>query len=196
MFGQVYNSVMKPLDQIGFRDWRAWATDHVCGRVLEIGAGTGLNFGHYDVCADVIAFDPDPDMLEEVESAHHAPTHITLLRASAEELPFPDDYFDSAVGTLVFCTIPNPSRALAEIRRVLKPGAPLRLVEHVRSRNPLLAGVMDAATPLWKHVAGGCHLNRNTPEIVRRAGFEILSIQKRWAGLLVGIDAKRKSNEQ
>ncbi len=191
MFGQVYNSVMKPVDKIGFRDWRAWVTARTCGQVLEIGAGTGLNFAYYEACAHVAAFDPDPDMLEEVENAQRAAACICLLRASAEELPFPDAYFDSAVGTLVFCTIPHPRRALAEVRRVLKPGAPLRLVEHVRAPNPILGGMMDVATPLWKHVAGGCHLNRNTAETVHAAGFEVLSVQKRWAGLVVGIDAKR-----
>jgi ubiquinone/menaquinone biosynthesis C-methylase UbiE len=179
------------LNQLDFRDWRAWVTAGACGRVLEVGAGTGPNFSYYDPCAQVIAFDPDPEALEEIEDAQQAAARTILLQASAEVLPFPDEYFDAAVGTLVFCTIPHPRRALDEIRRVLKPGASLRLVEHVRARNPLLGALMDAATPWWKGMAGGCHLNRNTLDTVRSAGFEVLSVQKKWRGLVIGIEARK-----
>ncbi len=182
---------MKPVDQAGFADWRAWAVARASGRVLEIGAGTGLNFAFYDHAAQVIAFDPDAEMLAEIESESGAATKILVMQASAEDLPFADESFDAAVGTLVFCTIPNTARALVEIRRVLKPGAALRLVEHVRVRNPIIGTLQDAATPLWKHLAGGCHLNRDTLSSVRAAGFEILSVQSRWRGVFLGIEARK-----
>jgi ubiquinone/menaquinone biosynthesis C-methylase UbiE len=182
---------MKPLDRVGFGDWRRWATARANGRVLEIGAGTGLNFSYYVPEAHVIAFDPDPEMLDEIEEASLSSPRISLLQASATELPFADGLFDAVVGTLVFCTIPDPTRALSEVMRVMKPGARLRLVEHVRAHNPIVGGVMDAATPLWKLIAGGCHLNRNTYDTVRTAGFEIESLEEKWFGLFIGIDAHK-----
>ncbi len=191
MVARVYNPVVKPLDRLGLRDWRAWATARACDRVLEIGAGTGLNFSYYGACATVVAFDPDPDMLEEIENSESAAARVLIVRAGAQALPFPDECFDAGIGTLVFCTIPQPLRALKEVRRVLKPGASLRLVEHVRGRNPLLGGLMDAATPFWKSIAGGCHLNRNTLEAVGAAGFDIIGVEKKWRGLLIGIDARK-----
>jgi ubiquinone/menaquinone biosynthesis C-methylase UbiE len=182
---------MKPSDGVGFRDWRVWATARAQGRVLEIGAGSGPNFSYYLSNAAVIAFDPDPDLFEEFENAGGTIARISLLQASAMELPFPDESFDAAVGTLVFCTIPDPRRALSEVKRVMKRGAPLRLVEHVRARNPIIGGIMDAATPLWKRMAGGCHLNRNTFDTVNAVGFEIITLQERWFGLFIGIDARK-----
>ncbi|MGB8646238.1 MAG: methyltransferase domain-containing protein [Anaerolineae bacterium] len=182
---------MKPVDRIGFRNWRSWVTAGAQGRVLEIGAGTGLNFAYYTRGTQVFAFDPDTSMLSEGLSTATAGAVITLTQARAEELPFPDESFDAATGTLVFCTIPDPARALAEVRRVLRPGAPLRLVEHVRGKNPLVGGVMDAMTPLWKRIAGGCHLNRDTAQAVAAAGFQVDRVQKRWGGLLIGIEAHK-----
>jgi ubiquinone/menaquinone biosynthesis C-methylase UbiE len=183
--------MMKPIDRVGFGDWREWATAAAKGRVLEIGAGTGLNFSHYLPDAQVIAFDPDEEMLGEIEESSLSSARISVLRANAMDLPFPNASFDSVVGTLVFCTIPDPCRALAEVRRVMKPEAPLRLVEHVRARNRVVGGVMDAATPFWKRLSGGCHLNRNTFDTVRAAGFEIESLEIKWFGLFIGIHAHK-----
>ena len=107
------------------------------------------------------------------------------------ELPFPDGLFDAVVGTLVLCTILEPGKALSEVRRVMKPGAPLRLVEHVRASNAFVGRIMDVATPLWMRIAGGCHLNRNTFDTVCAAGFEIESFEEKWFGLFIGIDAHK-----
>lgn len=182
----IYHPVMQTVDRVGFRNWRAWATARARGRVLEIGAGTGLNFAYYDAAARVLAFDPELDIADEEQRAN-----IALLGASAEALPFPDESFDAAVGTLVFCSIPDAPRALAEVKRVLKPGASLRLVEHVRVENRVVAFLQDALTPLWKSVAGGCHLNRDTHGSVRAAGFEIVAVHKKWSGVLMGIEARK-----
>ncbi len=176
---------------VSFRDWRRWATSRAKGRVLEIGAGAGPNFSYYLPYAEVVAFDPDPESFEELENTSTTSPRLSLLQANAMELPFPDESFDAAVGTLVFCTIPDPRRALSEVKRVMKRGAPLRLVEHVRARNPIIGGMMDAATPLWKRMAGGCHLNRNTFDTVNAVGFEIISLQEQWFGLFIGIDARK-----
>ncbi len=189
MLANIYNPVMKPLDRIGFRDWRRWATAIAEGATLEIGAGTGLNFSYYEPGARVAAFDLDADMLKEIDNADRAAAQISIVRARAEAVPFPDRYFESCVGTLVFCTIAEPREALAEVKRVLKPGGRLRLVEHVRANSPMLGKIMDVATPLWSHIAGGCHLNRNTLGAVAAAGFQVVAVHQRFAGLLIGIDA-------
>lgn len=180
-----------PLDQFGFREWRKWATARCTGRVLEIGVGTGLNLPYYDRAARIYAIDPDEEILGEVEHWDKSLTFARLVQGSAMDLPFPDCLFDSVVGTLVFCSIRDASQALLEVKRVMKPGAPLRLVEHVRAKNALVGGLMDAAAPIWERMTGGCHLNRNTYEVVRSAGFEIESLESRWFGMFLGIDAHK-----
>ncbi|MGE5139833.1 MAG: class I SAM-dependent methyltransferase [Rudaea sp.] len=185
---------MKPIDRLGFKNWRDWATGRAGGRVIEIGVGSGLNLPHYRNGAHVIALDVDFDRLHpgRVDGRDPAPL---LLGADAESLPFPDASFDSAVGTLVFCTIVHPDVALREIRRVLKPGASLRLVEHVRGNHRLLGALADLATPSWKRVAGGCHLNRDTLAAVREAGFDVKMAHERYGGLLIGLEAKKPNRE-
>ncbi len=167
-------------------DWRSWVTERANGRVLEIGAGDGVNLPYYNESTRVIATEPDAESLELITEHDD---NISLAQASAEDLPFPDESFDAVVGTLVFCTIPDAPRALAEAKRVLKPGGSLRLVEHVRSKNPILSAAMQAANPLWHYLTEGCNINRDTLTAVRQAGFQILRVNKKMGGLILGIDA-------
>lgn len=144
------------------------------GRVLEIGAGTGLNFRLYGSALEVLAIEPEPNMAARaLDRARNASARVTLLRASAEQLPFEDHSFDTVVLSLVFCTIPNPRRAAAEIARVLAPGGEVRLYEHVRSPRPRGAIWQDRFTPVWRFFGGGCHPNRDTVSTLRSAGFEV-----------------------
>jgi len=160
------------------------------GRTLELGVGTGLNLPLYRAANSVAAIDPDGASLRRAWSRRDGNGEsITLYQARAEELPFADESFDAVVGTLTFCTIGDPARALAEARRVLKTGGALRLVEHVRADNRLIAGAQDMATPLWKEIAGGCHLNRDTRAAVERADFRIRAVHRHIGGLFIGIDA-------
>lgn len=179
------------LDRVGFDDFREWATAKAKGRILEVGAGSGLNFSYYGPEVQVIAFDPDPEMLDEVKAARKSHARISVMRASAMQIPFSDETFDAVVGTLVFCTIPDARLALAEVKRVMKNGASLRLVEHVRPENAVAGSVMDAITPLWRRVAGGCHLNRHTLDTVLEAGFGIDSLREKWFGLVIGIESHK-----
>jgi ubiquinone/menaquinone biosynthesis C-methylase UbiE len=145
------------------------------GRVLEIGAGTGLNLPHYRDGAEVTATEPDPYMLERAQQRlRELGSAAGLRQASAEELPFGDDSFDTVVGTLVMCTIPRPDRALAEVRRVLKPGGEYRFYEHVRYDHTFGAFWQDLVLPAWRWFGAGCHPNRDTGSLIRQAGFEIV----------------------
>ncbi|MBA2442252.1 MAG: class I SAM-dependent methyltransferase, partial [Rubrobacter sp.] len=165
----------------------------VRGRVLELGLGTGRNIPLYPEGVDFLTgIDPDETMLEEAqERARKAGFPVRLLPVPAEELPFEDASFDAVTGTLVFCTIPDVARALGEVRRVLGPGGELRLLEHVRMDREPFATVQETVTPVWKHLAGGCHLDRDTLSAVREAGFEVEHVQRRLDGLLLGIFAHK-----
>jgi ubiquinone/menaquinone biosynthesis C-methylase UbiE len=169
-------------------DWREWVTDKARGLVLEIGAGDGVNLPYYHTDARVIATEPDAESLELISDFED---NVLLAQADAETLPFPDAAFDAVVGTLVFCTIPDAPSALREVKRVLKPGGSLRLVEHVRARNPIGRAFMGAANPLWHWMTGGCNINRDTLQAVQAAGFRVLDVHKQTMGLILGIDAEK-----
>jgi ubiquinone/menaquinone biosynthesis C-methylase UbiE len=188
----MYDLLIAPLDMIGVRRWREWVVGAARGCVLELGVGTGLNLPHYRAAQMIAAVDPDGAALQYALSRRNGKGEaISLHQALAEELPFADESFDAVLGTLVFCTIGDPARALGEARRVLKVGGRLRLVEHVRVDNRVIAGAQDAITPLWKELAGGCHLNRDTLAAVERAGFRVCEAHPRIGGLIIGIDAVR-----
>ncbi len=146
------------------------------GRVLEIGAGNGLNFAFYnpDTVERVEATEPDSVMLGYArQRAAAARVPVNLVQAAVENLPFADESFDSVVVTLVFCSVSDPRRGLSEVRRVLKPGGALLMVEHVRARGAIAAAMQDFVTPITRLVAGNCHWNRNTEKTVIEAGFKI-----------------------
>jgi len=146
------------------------------GVVLEIGAGNGLNFALYnpEQVERVEALEPDSAMLRYArERLNTARVPITLTQAPVEALPFADETFDSAVATLVFCSVTDPMRGLSEIRRVLKPGGILLLIEHVRAKGAFAQQLQNIITPVTKRLAGNCHWNRDTARSVINAGFEI-----------------------
>jgi ubiquinone/menaquinone biosynthesis C-methylase UbiE len=151
------------------------------GTVLEVGVGTGLNFGLYRDLDALAGVDPDPYMLERARPrAAELPFPVELHQAGAERMPFADGHFDTAVITFTLCTIPDPDAALAEVRRVLKPTGRLLFVEHTRSIQGLTSVVQDVLTPLWKKIGGGCHLNRPAVELVARAGFRVRETAPVW----------------
>lgn len=146
------------------------------GIVLEIGAGNGLNFAFYnpEQVARVEAIEPDTEMLSYARKrAEAAAVPIMLTQAPVESLPFADETFDCAVATLVFCSVTDPLGGLREIRRVLKLGGKLLLVEHIRSQGPIIGRLQDMVTPFTTRLAGNCHWNRDTERTVADAGFQI-----------------------
>jgi ubiquinone/menaquinone biosynthesis C-methylase UbiE len=132
--------------------------------------------------------DPDGESLQRARARRNG-TVIGLSQARAEALPFADESFDAVVGTLTFCSIGDPARALNEVRRVLKAGGALRLVEHVRMQNRFIAAMQDVLTPMWCRIAGNCHLNRDTLMAVEQAGFRVRRVHWLMGDLFIGIDA-------
>ena len=166
------------------------------GVVLEVGAGTGLNFPIYspERVERVEAVEPDSAMLryarERVKSAR---VPVTLTQAPTESLPFDDETFDSAVATLVFCSVTDPMKGFSEVRRVLKPGGILLLIEHVRAQGAFAQQIQNMITPLTKRVAGNCHWNRDTERNVINTDFVIESRRDAGGGVqrMVVVRARR-----
>jgi ubiquinone/menaquinone biosynthesis C-methylase UbiE len=146
----------------------------LAGRVLEIGAGTGLNLPRYGEAARVVAVEPEPTMARMASvRGREAAAHVGVLRGVAEALPFRDGAFDAVVACYVLCSVADPASAIAELRRVLRPGGPLRVYEHVRSGDPRWARVQDLITPVWHRFGCNCHPNRNTGALLEAGGFEV-----------------------
>jgi ubiquinone/menaquinone biosynthesis C-methylase UbiE len=161
------------------------------GRVLEVGAGNGMNFRHYPATVDeVVALEPEPYLRSKAElAAREAPVRVGVGSAAAYPLPVEDASVDAAVTSLVLCTVPDPQAALGELRRVLKPGAELRFMEHVRSDRPRKARVQDWSdrSGIWPRVAGGCHCARTTVATIEAAGFEIQRVRDFGLGPSWGV---------
>ncbi len=202
VFARFYDRALKATEENGLGAMRAELLAGARGRVIEIGAGTGVNLDLYgDGVEDLTLVEPDPHMgsrLRERLAARTAgapesragasidpadvlaapakPVPAQLVAAPAETLPFADDTFDTAVATLVFCTIPDPAAAIGELARVLKPGGQLLFIEHVRADDPSSARWQDRLEKPWRFLADGCYCNRDTEANLRASSFEVESI--------------------
>jgi SAM-dependent methyltransferase len=179
-FARTYARISAESERRGTAAHRDRALSGLTGRVIEVGAGNGMNFSHYPPeVTEVVAVEPE-DRLRTLaaRAAAGAPVPIRVVAGHADDLPAGDDEFDAAVASLVLCSVPDPRRSLAELRRVLKPGGTLRFFEHVRSADPVLGRLQDLITPLWAAAGAGCHLNRRTTDDIRRAGFTIESLAR------------------
>lgn len=148
------------------------------GDVLEIGIGSGLNLQHYPPSVrSVVGVDPSPGLLARARiRAGEVGFPVQLAESGAELLPFPDASFDTAVSTWSLCSIPQATAALAELRRVLKPGGKLLFIEHGLAPDAPVARWQARLTPVWRPIAGGCHLDRKIDEIITGAGFRVLAL--------------------
>ncbi|MCL4370281.1 MAG: class I SAM-dependent methyltransferase [Chloroflexi bacterium] len=177
-FAATYDLVTRAGESGVLSRLRPLVAGEATGTVLEIGAGTGANFPYYQQAEKIVAAEPDPFMLRRAaKRARSLGLDVEFHQAVAEALPFPDASFDTVVATLVFCTVAGPARALAEVRRVLKPGGTFRFIEHVRAKGAT-AGVQDLLTPVWEQFGAGCHLNRRTVGAIKAAGFEIVEMKE------------------
>jgi ubiquinone/menaquinone biosynthesis C-methylase UbiE len=148
------------------------------GEILEIGAGTGANLRHYAAAGRVVALEPDPGMAKQLPAKlAEASVPVELVEGRAEALPFPDESFDAVVSTFVLCSVDDPDRALAEIRRVLRPGGRFVVIEHVRGSGRR-ARWQDRLTGVHRKLAGNCHLNRDTRDAIAAAGFDTSGLRE------------------
>jgi len=178
LFARIY-AWIEPRMRRQMGQYREQLVADLDGRVLEIGCGTGANFGYYTAPATVTATDHSEHMLWRArEAAAAADVPIDVQAADVTRLPFEDGQFDAVVSALVLCSVPHPAAALAEMKRVLRPGGQLRIFEHVRSERGWVAAVQDVVTPLWRIPTDGCSLNRDTSAVVRESGFEIVSSER------------------
>ena len=183
MFGPlwpaIYDFIMRTCDRGGFGTMRHELVRDALGATIEIGAGTGGNLAHYPPDLErLVLVEPDRRMLRRLRARAGAMRpDADVVEASADRLPFPDESFDTAVVTFVLCTVPDPATALAEIRRVLRPGGRLLLAEHVRSDDPKLARRQDRQRRFYNLVVAGCNPNRDTLTTVQAAGFTVDEIR-------------------
>lgn len=175
LFAATYDRGLKATEEAGLRRVRVELLAGAAGRVVEIGAGTGVNLDLYpEAVTEVMMVEPDPHMAKRLRAkAGASDSPARIVAAPAERLPFGDDEFDTAVAMLVLCTVPDPTTAVAELARVLRPGGQLVFVEHVRSRHPDLARWQDRLERPWRFLADGCHCNRDTLATLAASRFEI-----------------------
>jgi ubiquinone/menaquinone biosynthesis C-methylase UbiE len=150
------------------------------GRVIEVGAGNGLNFPHYPATVtEVLAVEPEPYLRRlALAAARQALVPIRVVDGTAEALPAPDGAVDAVVASLVLCTVTDPDQALVEVRRVLRPGGTLRFYEHVRADDPRLARWQDRLRRPWGWLVGGCHPNRDTVAAIAAAGLRVIQLDR------------------
>jgi ubiquinone/menaquinone biosynthesis C-methylase UbiE len=150
-------------------------------RVLEVGAGTGLNFPHYPRGARGVASELSREMLKHAKDKPH-PIDLHLVQNNAEDLPFSDASFDAAFATLVFCSVESPERAFAELRRVVRPEGTIVLLEHVRPKG-VLGWLFDGLSVVTVALFDD-HFNRRTADIAQRAGLELVKVDRRMLGII------------
>ena len=166
----LYDTICAFAEWRGLARWRRWLAEDARGCTLDLGCGTGRSLPLFPAAARVVGLDPALDALRR---ARRRAPDARLVCGSAEALPFRSGAFETVVSGFVLCSVSDPTRALAEVRRVLRSDGTLRALEHVRSARPWKARLQDWAQPAWTLIAGGCHPNRETERTVEAAGFTI-----------------------
>jgi SAM-dependent methyltransferase len=181
IFARVYERLALRAEGRGGAEHRRRLLEGASGRVIELGAGSGANFAHYPASvSEVLAVEPEAHLRERANaSAARAPVPVSVRDGTAGSLPCASASFDVAVASLVLCTVPDQQGALAELFRAVRPGGELRFYEHVRAEHPAEVRVQRFAdATFWPHVAGGCHLARDTRAAIERAGFAIARCER------------------
>ncbi len=177
LFARLYACLGSKAEEKGQAEHRRELLAGLTGRVVEVGAGHGLNFPHYpEAVTEVVAVEPESHLRGlAATAAQTAPVPIRVVDGVADAIPAGDEEFDAGVACLMLCSVPDQARALAEYRRVLRPGAELRFYEHVLADTARFARVQSIGdkSGLWPRVSGGCHASRDTARAIEAAGFEI-----------------------
>jgi SAM-dependent methyltransferase len=173
VFAAVYDRAVARAERAGIADARRKLLSGTRGRILEVGAGTGLNVEHYPAGSDVTYTEPDPHMAKRLRARG-----VDVVEVGAEALPFADESFDTVVSTLVLCTVPDVPASLREIRRVLAPGGRLLFLEHVRAApGSKLERWQDRLHGPWHALAGGCNCNRDLLASLTAERFSIEEVR-------------------
>jgi ubiquinone/menaquinone biosynthesis C-methylase UbiE len=180
LFARMNARMAEDFEAKGGADLRAEALAGLAGQVVEVGAGTGINFGHYPTSVtEVVAVEPEPYLRQlATEAAASADVPVTVVDGEAGRLPLAAASCDAGVASLVLCSVPNQAEALAELRRVIRPGGELRFFEHVRSDRAGFGRFQRAIDIVWPHVGGGCHTSRATLDAIEAAGFEVERVRR------------------
>jgi ubiquinone/menaquinone biosynthesis C-methylase UbiE len=180
LFAAMYDRGLKGTEEAGLREMRRETLAEAQGRTIDLGAGTGANLALYpDAVTELVLAEPDPHMSKQLRQKLAQSSHAAeLIEAPAERLPFEDSSFDTAVFTLVLCTVPNPQAALAEAARILKPGGKLLFVEHVRANDPGLARWQDRLEKPWRFIGDGCHCNRDTVATIEASPLTVEQVER------------------
>ena len=181
IFARFYDRALAGTERAGLTERRRRLLREAHGDVIELGAGTGLNLEHYPAeVRRLVLVEPEAPMARRLAKRVREAGRggVEIVPAGAEALPLPDASFDFAVCTLVLCTVADLPLALAELRRVLRPGGRLLFLEHVRATDPALARRQDRLHPLWVRWGHGCHCNRDTAAAIAAAGFEIAALER------------------
>ena len=182
LMSALYDRFMRQSEEACLDRWRAELLHDLAGSVLEVGAGTGATLAHYpDAVSRLVICEPDDHMRRRLQarSAKLRPGRVEIADCPAQALRWPADSFDAVVSSLVLCSVPDQAAALAEIRRVLKPGGRLVFLEHVAAdSNPPRLKWQKRIEPVWKHLMDNCHLTRRTEAAIAAAGFRIEHVQR------------------
>jgi ubiquinone/menaquinone biosynthesis C-methylase UbiE len=176
IFARLYLRMTKSRTARGEEEHRRRLLAGISGRVIEVGAGNGLNFPFYpETVTEVLAVEPESTLrAAALEAAREAPVRIEVMDGVSSKLPAADGSFDAGIASLVLCSVPDQASALAELRRVIRPGGELRFYEHVVSERPFPARLQRIAdATFWPRVGGGCHMSRDTTRAIEEAGFAI-----------------------
>ena len=179
LFAAVYDRMNAPVEEAGGRELRRGLLAGAEGATLEIGAGTGANLEHYPAAVTrLVLLEPEAPMAAKLRARlATAGREAEVVAGSADPLPFASATFDTAVVTLVLCTVPDQAAALAEVGRVLKPGGRLLFLEHVRSEDERIARRQDRVRPIWNVVGRGCNPNRDTLAALEASPLDVEAVE-------------------
>lgn len=179
LIAAVYDRMAATSERAGLAARRHELLGAARGRVLEVGAGTGINLEHYsEAVEELVLVEPERAMARRLDQRLRTlDGDARIVEADAQALPFPDGSFDTVVCTLVLCSVPDPARALDELRRVLRPGGSFLFLEHVRSDDPRTARLQDRVNPVWRFVSNGCNCNRSTLSLIE-GSFSVDDVER------------------
>jgi SAM-dependent methyltransferase len=179
-FAAIYDRALGATEEAGLREMRRETLSEAHGRTIDIGAGTGANLGLYpETVTELVFSEPDKYMVRRLRHRMaESGEQVQLVEAPAARLPFEDASFDTAVFTLVLCTVPDPEAALAEAARILKPDGKLLFIEHVRAEDARLARWQDRLERPWRFCGDGCHCNRDTVATIEASPLTLERVER------------------